>query len=368
MRKRRLKVKHRLLKIAPDLIALLLANIFIVWFWFDATKKYEFENQGFLWVLLIVPIIGIWLTYKKFKEHPTVKLSSYGFIPKPKFPFARNMYAVGTAIILVSIGLFIIAIARPQTSSSWENKSTEGIDIIIAMDISASMLAKDFDPNRLEASKEVAKDFIDERPNDRVGLVVYEGEAFTQCPLTTDHRVLTDLMDDIKTGMVEGGTAIGSGLATAVNRLKDSDAKSKVIILLTDGVNNAGNIPPITAAEIASEFGIRVYTIGVGSKGRAMSPVAMAPNGQFRYDLVEVKIDEKVLIKIAEITDAEYFRATDNHSLAEIYEDIDKLEKTKIEVTQHSKKLDRFLSIALIAFGLLIAYYIINVFVLRFTP
>jgi Ca-activated chloride channel family protein len=175
-------------------------------------------------------------------------------------------------------------------------------------------------------------------------------------------------MDDIKTGMVEGGTAIGSGLATAVNRLKNSDAKSKVIILLTDGVNNSGNIPPITAAEIASEFGIRVYTIGVGSKGRALSPVAMAPNGQFRYDLVEVKIDEKVLQEIADITDAEYFRATDNHSLSEIYESIDKLEKTKIEVTQHSKKLDRFLPIALLAFGLLIVFYSINVFVLRFTP
>jgi Ca-activated chloride channel family protein len=361
-------MKHRLIKIAPDLIALLLANAFILWYWFESTQKYEFANPTFLWFLLLVPIMGIWLIYKKFKEHPTVKLSSFGFIPKPKFPITRILYSISTAAILVAIGLFIIAFARPQTSSSWENISTEGIDIVIAMDISASMLAKDFDPNRLEASKEVAKDFIAERPNDRVGLVVYEGEAFTQCPLTTDHRVLTDLMDDIKTGMVEGGTAIGSGLATAVNRLKDSDAKSKVVILLTDGVNNSGNIPPLTAAEIASEFGIRVYTIGVGSKGRAMSPVAMAPNGQFRYDLVEVKIDEKVLQKIADLTDGEYFRATDNHSLAEIYADIDKLEKTKIEVTQHSKKLDRFLNIGLIAFGLLIVYYSINAFVLRFTP
>jgi Ca-activated chloride channel family protein len=361
-------MKHRLIKIAPDLVALLLANALILWYWFESTKKYEFANPGFLWFLLIVPIMGIWLIYKKYKNHPTIKLSSFGFIPKPSFPFARLMYALQSFLLLLSIGLFIIAIARPQTSSSWENISTEGIDIVIAMDISASMLAKDFDPNRLEASKEVAKSFIAERPNDRVGLVVYEGEAFTQCPLTTDHRVLTDLMDDIKTGMVEGGTAIGSGLSTAVNRLKDSEAKSKVIILLTDGVNNSGNIPPITAAEIASEFGIRVYTIGVGSKGRAMSPVAMAPNGQFRYDLVEVKIDEKVLQKIADITDGEYFRATDNHSLAEIYANIDKLEKTKIEVTQHSKKLDRFLKIAGIAFGLLIAAYIINVFILRFTP
>lgn len=361
-------MKHKLIKLAPDLIALLLTNAFIVWYWFESTVKYEFANPALLWALLIVPVMGIWLIYKKFREHPTVNLSSYGFIPKAKLPFAQIMYALSSALVLVSIGLFIIAIARPQTSSSWENISTEGIDIIIAMDISASMLAKDFDPNRLEASKEVAKSFIAERPNDRVGLVVYEGEAFTQCPLTTDHRVLTNLMNDIKTGMVEGGTAIGSGLATAINRLKDSDAKSKVIILLTDGVNNSGNIPPITAAEIASEFGIRVYTIGVGSQGRALSPVAMAPNGQFRYDMVEVKIDEKVLQKIADLTEGEYFRATDNHSLSDIYQNIDKLEKTKIEVTQHSKKLDRFLNIALIAFGLLIGYFIIRIFILRFTP
>jgi Ca-activated chloride channel family protein len=361
-------MKHRLLKIVPDLLALLLATAFILWFWFESTRKFEFNNPGLLWFLLIVPIIGIWLIYKKYKEHPTVKLSSFGFLPRQKLPFSRIMYALSSGLTLVAIGMFIIAIARPQTSRSWENISTEGIDIVIAMDISASMLAKDFDPNRLEASKQVAKNFIAERPNDRVGLVVYEGEAFTQCPLTTDHRVLTDLMGDIKTGMVEGGTAIGSGLATAVNRLKKSEAQSKVIILLTDGVNNSGNIPPITAAEIASEFGIRVYTIGVGTKGRAMSPVAMAPNGQYRYDLVEVKIDEKVLQKIAEITDGEYFRATDNHSLAEIYQDIDKLEKTKIEVTQHSKKLDRFLNIAIIAFGLLIGAYIIRTLVLRFTP
>jgi Ca-activated chloride channel family protein len=361
-------MKHRLIKIAPDLVTLILANLLIVWYWFEASNKFEFVNPLILWGLLIVPFVGIWLIYKKLREHPTVKLSSFGFIPAPYFPFARVMYALSSGFILVSIGLFIIALARPQTSSSWENISTEGIDIVIAMDISASMLAKDFDPNRLEASKEVAKSFIGERPNDRVGLVVYEGEAFTQCPLTSDHRVLIDLLGDIKTGMVEGGTAIGSGLATAVNRLKDSDAKSKVVILLTDGVNNSGNIPPITAAEIASEFGIRVYTIGVGSQGRAMSPVAMAPNGQYRYDLVEVKIDEKVLQKIADLTDGKYFRATDNHSLAEIYQDIDKLEKTKIEVTQHSKKLDRFSSMALIAFGLLIGYYLIQVFVLRFTP
>ena len=361
-------MKHRLLKILPDLLALFISNAVVLWYLYRLEAAYEFKDPYLLWLLVLVPLLGIWLIYKKFKEHPTVKLSSFGFIPKQRYPLAQILYALGSAATLISIGFFILAMARPQSSKSWENISTEGIDIVIAMDISASMLAKDFDPNRLEASKEVAKDFIAERPNDRVGLVVYEGEAFTQCPLTTDHRVLRDLMDDIRTGMVEGGTAIGSGLATAVNRLKDSDAKSKVVILLTDGVNNSGNIPPITAAEIASEFGIRVYTIGVGSKGRALSPVAMAPNGQFRYDLVEVKIDEKVLQKIADLTDAQYFRATDNHSLAEIYQDIDKLEKTKIEVTQHSKKLDYFLPLTIIGFVALVFALAIRIFVLRFTP
>ena len=361
-------MKHKLIKLAPDLIALLASNAVVLWLWFNAAKIYEFETPLFLWGLFIVPLLGIWLIYKKYKEHPTVKLSSYGFIPMPDFALSKYLTALTNAMILIAVGIFFIVLARPQTSRSWENISTEGIDIVIAMDISASMLAKDFQPNRLEASKEVAIRFIEERPTDRVGLVVYEGESFTQCPLTTDHRVLINLMSEIKTGMVEGGTAIGSGLATAVNRLKDSEAKSKVIILLTDGVNNSGNIPPLTAAEIASKFGIRVYTIGVGSIGRAYSPVSITPSGQYRYDLVEVKIDEKVLIKIAEITDGEYFRATDNHSLADIYKNIDKLEKTKIEVTQHSRKSDRFFNLALIALGLVLGSYVLNIVVLRFTP
>ena len=206
-------MKHRLMKILPDLIALLLANGVVLFYLYRLEERFEFKDPFFLWGLFLVPLLGIWLIYKKFKEHPTVKLSSFGFIPKQRYPFAQIIYALGSALYLVALGFFILAMARPQTSESWENISKEGIDIVIAMDISASMLAKDFDPNRLEASKAVAKDFIKERPNDRVGLVVYEGEAFTQCPLTSDHRVLRDLMDDIRTGMVEGGTAIGSGLA-----------------------------------------------------------------------------------------------------------------------------------------------------------
>jgi len=353
---------------APDLVALVLSNALVLWLWSRTSTMYEFVNPFFAWGLFIVPILGIWLVYKKNKNHPTVRLSSFGFLPKNKFSLSHIFVPVINFLLLLAVGVFFIVLARPQTSKSWENISTEGIDIVIASDISASMLAKDFSPNRLEASKEVAIQFIKERPTDRVGLVVYEGEAFTQCPLTTDHRVLINLIGDIKTGMVQGGTAIGSGLATSVNRLKDSDAKSKVIILLTDGVNNSGNIPPVTAAEIARDYGIRVYTIGVGSMGKAYSPVSILPNGQYRYDLVEVKIDENVLEQIAEITDGKYFRATDNESLTNIYKEIDKLEKTKIEVTQHSKKSDVFLNLAMLASALVFGAYLIKIVFLRFTP
>ena len=264
--------------------------------------------------------------------------------------------------------MIIIALARPQSNLSWQNVSTEGIDIVVAMDISASMLAQDFQPNRLESSKQVAIDFIEARPNDRMGLVVYEGESFTQSPLTTDHRVLVNLFKDVKTGMVEGGTAIGMGLATAVNRLKESDAKSKVIILLTDGVNNAGSIAPITAAEIAKEFGIRVYTIGVGSEGRALSPVAVFPDGRYKYDYIDVKIDEATLQEIAKLTDATYFRATDEKALAKIYAQIDRLEKTKINVTEHSRKSEEYYLIALIGSILLISEFFFRKTILQTLP
>lgn len=361
-------MKHKLIRLLPDLIGLFVANAAVLWMWFKAAEIYEFASPVFLWGLLIIPLIGIWLIYKKQKEHPRVTLSSFGFFPKNNFDVAGYLKALSHALLLISIGAFLLVLARPQTSRSWENISTEGIDIVIAMDISASMLAKDFQPNRLEASKDVAAEFIKERPTDRVGLVVYEGEAFTQCPLTTDHRVLVDLLAEIKTGMVDGGTAIGSGLSTAINRLKDSEAKSKVIILLTDGVNNSGNIPPLTAAEIAREFDIRVYTIGVGTMGRAYSPVSITPGGQYRYELVEVKIDEEVLQQIASLTDGEYFRATNNQSLEDIYKQIDQLEKTKIEVTQHSKKSDRFIDLALWGTGVLLLSFLINLTFLRFTP
>jgi Ca-activated chloride channel family protein len=241
---------------------------------------------------------------------------------------------------VLAIGLVIIVIARPQSTNRWQNVTTEGIDIMIALDISGSMLAQDFTPDRLEASKDVAIQFISGRPNDRIGLVVFSGESFTQCPLTTDHAVLINLFKEVKSGMIEDGTAIGLGLATAVNRLKDSKARSKVIILLTDGVNNRGEIDPLTAAEIAKSYGIRVYTIGMGSRGTAPYPV-QTPFG-IQYQNMKVEIDEGVLKEIANLTDGEYFRATDNSKLEQIYHEIDQLEKSKIDVKEYSSKSEEF--------------------------
>jgi Ca-activated chloride channel family protein len=269
-------------------------------------------------------------------------------ITKSMLPRFRHL-----SIILRSLAMaaLIIALARPQSSLSWQDTTTEGIDIVIASDISGSMLAEDFKPNRLEAGKNIAIDFIQNRPNDRIGLVVFSGESFTQCPLTIDHSVLVNLYADIKNGMIEDGTAIGMGLATAVNRLKDSEAKSKVVILLTDGSNNSGSIPPVTAAEIAKQFGVRVYTVGIGTNGYAPYPV-QTPMG-VQYQRMKVDIDEGTLSKIATITGGKYFRATNNSALKDIYEQIDKLEKAKIDVTQYRKKTERFLPFAIIALALL---------------
>lgn len=262
-------------------------------------------------------------------------------------------------IVLRSLALLalIVALARPQSSFSWQNTTTEGIDIVIATDISGSMLARDFVPNRLEAGKQIAIDFIKDRPDDRIGLVVFSGESFTQCPLTIDHDVLVNLFQDIHNGMIDDGTAIGMGLATAVNRLKGSEAKSKVVILLTDGSNNAGSISPLTAAEIARQFNVRVYTVGVGTKGYAPYPV-MTPFGDVQYQRMKVDIDEPTLSKIASVTGGKYFRATDNRKLKDIYEQIDKMEKAKIDVTQYHKKTELFLPFAVFALLLLLLEFI----------
>jgi Ca-activated chloride channel family protein len=242
----------------------------------------------------------------------------------------------------------VVALARPQSTNSWENSTTEGIDIMMSLDISSSMLALDLKPDRLQAAKEVAASFIAGRPTDNIGLVVFAGESFTQCPLTTDHAVLLNLLKDVECGMILDGTAIGHGIATAVSRLKDSQAKSKVIILLTDGTNNRGEIAPVTAAEIAKSFGIRVYTIAVGTKGEALYPDPYHPGG---YVTMPVEIDEQTLTQIAQITGGQYFRATNNKSLKSIYEEIDQMEKTKISVQTYNKKTEEF---ALFAMGALL--------------
>ncbi|MBG0859902.1 MAG: VWA domain-containing protein, partial [Bacteroidales bacterium] len=267
------------------------------------------------------------------------------------------------ALRALAVTLLVIVLARPQKTGIFQDVTTEGIDIILTLDISGSMLARDFRPDRLEASKNVATEFISGRPYDRMGLVVFSGESFTQCPLTTDHAVLINLMREIKSGMIEDGTAIGMGLATAVSRIKDSEAKSKVIILLTDGVNNRGEIAPSTAADIAKTFGIRVYTIGVGTQGMAPYPV-QTPVG-IQYQDMPVEIDEAILREIASKTGGRYFRATDNNKLIQVYGEIDKLEKSKIDVKQLTRKEEKYMLPAIIAFSLLAFEVLVRLTIFR---
>jgi Ca-activated chloride channel family protein len=313
-------------------------------------REITFANPNFFWLLLIIPLMIIWYIFREKKLYGTIKITTTKSFNSSPITFFRHSLLV---LRCISLAALITAIARPQTSLSWQDVTTEGIDIVIALDISGSMLAEDFKPNRLEASKQVAMDFISERPYDRIGLVIYAGESFTQCPLTTDHDVLLNLFDGIQNGMIEDGTAIGMGLATSVSRLKDSKAISKVAIILTDGSNNRGSIPPVTAAEIAQEFGIRVYTVGVGSNGTARTPM-QDQFGRTVYQNVPVKIDEKTLKEIAQIADGQYFRATNKKSLEKIYKEIDKLEKSKIEVTEYKKKSEKFWPFALASVILLL--------------
>ncbi|MDB4533608.1 VWA domain-containing protein [Vicingaceae bacterium] len=319
-------------------------------------REISFANPEFFWALLIIPLMIIWYILRQKKLYGTIKISTTeGFSNSPIVLFRHSLIIFR----ILGVAALIVALARPQTSLSWQDVTTEGIDIAIAIDISGSMLAEDFKPNRLEASKQVAMDFISERPYDRIGLVVYAGESFTQCPLTTDHDVLLNLFEGIQNGMIEDGTAIGMGLATSVSRLKDSDAISKVVILLTDGSNNRGSIPPVTAAEIANEFGIRVYTVGVGSNGMAPTPYK-DQFGRTQYQNVEVKIDEKTLKEIADITDGQYFRATNKESLESIYKEIDKLEKSKIEVTEYKNKSEKFVPFAVLSVILLLLEFLLR--------
>ncbi len=306
-----------------------------------------FENGWFLWFLLVIPLLVAYYVYRQGKANAPVKLSTATFLDGGRKTFRHYLRHMLFALRLAAVALVIIVIARPQNVDKWQSSTTEGIDIILAIDVSGSMLARDFNPDRLEASKNVATEFISGRPYDRIGLTVFSGESFTQCPLTTDHAVLINLLREIKSGIIEDGTAIGVGLATAINRIKDSDAISKVIILLTDGVNNMGSIDPVTASEIAKTFGIRVYTVGVGSMGYADYPV-QTPFGM-RYQKMQVEIDEALLKRIAEMTGGQYFRAVDNTSLQKVYAEIDKLEKSKIETREHSKREETFMPWAMAA-------------------
>jgi len=329
-------------------------------------KDLTFHNPELLFLLVLLVPYVVWYVFKHNQAEATIQVSSISGLKqagKSMKPFFRHVLY---GFRVLAIALLIIALARPQSTKNWKDVTTEGIDIVLALDISSSMLARDFDPNRLEASKDIATDFISGRPNDRMGLVVFSGESFTQCPLTTDHPVLINLFEDIESGMIQDGTAIGMGLATAVNRLKDSDAHSKVIILLTDGVNNRGSIAPATAAEIAKTFDIRVYTIGVGSRGNAPFPV-QTPYG-VKYRDMEVEIDEAMLKDIAGTTNGKYFRATDNQKLKNIYEEIDKLEKSKIQVKEYSEKSEEFFWFALIGGLLLLLEIILKLTVLRRIP
>ncbi|MGA9325546.1 MAG: VWA domain-containing protein [Salegentibacter sp.] len=316
--------------------------------------NFTFENPEFFWLLLLLPLAIAWYFWKRNRQTAELRISSIkGF--KAKGSLLARIKPVLFVLRLIALALIITAMARPRTVDvSTKTSSTRGIDIVMAIDVSASMLARDLKPDRLDALKEVGSDFIKGRPNDRIGLVVYAGESFTKTPITSDKRIVLNSLHDIKyTNVLQSGTAIGSGLATAVNRLKDSKAKSKVIILLTDGVNNSGFIDPKIASELAVEFGIKVYTIGVGSNGMALSPVAVLPNGRIQYGNVQVEIDEDLLKQIAKETGGKYFRATDNEKLKEIYKEIDSLEKTKIEEFKYYNYDEEYRPLALLAFGLL---------------
>jgi Ca-activated chloride channel homolog len=310
-----------------------------------------FAQPLFLWLLLLIPGIVAYYLLRQQKTSASLQMPGLQQFKNYRDTFRNYLRYILFGLKVLAITLLIFVLARPQKTDRFQNSTTEGIDIILTIDISGSMLARDFKPDRLEASKNVATEFISGRPNDRIGLVVFSRESFTQCPLTTDHAVLINLMREIKSGMIEDGTALGNGLATAVNRIKDSQAKSKVIILLTDGVNNMGEVAPSTAADIAKTFGIRVYTIGVGSQGTAPYPV-QTPYGM-QFQIMPVEIDEAILQDIATKTGGRYFRATDNNKLVQVYGEIDKLEKSKIDEKQFTRRQEKFLFPALIAFILL---------------
>ena len=326
-----------------------------------------FEYPALLWLLLLLfPIVAIYI-YREYKGlRPWLKVSTIMPLSTKGGGIRRALRHIPFILTCVAIAAMVLAIARPRSSSTFEHVDTEGIDIILALDVSTSMLARDFTPDRINAAKDIAIRFVAERPSDRIGVVVFAGESYTQCPVTTDRATLINLIKEIECGRIEDGTAIGNGLATAVARLKDSDAKSKVIILLTDGVNNSGEISPKMAAEIAKTYGIRVYTIGVGAMGTAPYPY-MTPYGPQLVN-VEVQIDEPLLKEIAQGTDGKYFRATDNTKLLEIYGEINKMEKNKVQVDSFPLYKELYMPFALAALLALALGLVLKLFVIKYLP
>ena len=330
----------------------------------------EFANKEYLFLLLlIIPYLIWYLMYRK-KSEPTMRMSdtrAYRYAPRS---WRVTLMPIQLLLRLAVFVLLVVVLARPQTQNSWKNETMEGIDIMLAMDVSTSMLAEDLKPNRIEAAKQVAADFVIGRPNDNIGLTIFAGEAFTQCPMTTDHASLLNLLHNVRTDiaqrLIEDGTAIGMGLANAVSRLKDSKAKSKVVILLTDGSNNRGDLSPMTAAEIAKSFGIRVYTIGVGTNKVAPYPMPVA--GGVQYVNIPVEIDTKMLSDIAAATDGDFYRATNNKELQQIYKEIDKLEKSKLNVKKYSKRYEAYQPYAIAAIILLLLEILLRITVFRKLP
>ena len=328
-------------------------------------KNIVFANPEFFWLLLLLPLMLLWYWFWNKKSQANVTFSTTIAFKKTK-SWSDALYHLLFVLRMIAIALIVVALARPQThSENAKTKITDGIDIVMAIDVSASMLSQDLKPNRFEALKKVASQFVKDRPNDRIGLVIYAGESYTKTPVTTDKSIILNALSEITYGQIEDGTAIGMGLATAVNRLKESKAKSRVIILLTDGVNNTGFIDPQTAAELAAEYGIKVYTVGIGTNGMALSPYALNADGSIIYRMQQVDIDDPLMKKIAQVTKGRYFRATNNQKLQQIYDEINQMETTKIEEFKYTEVDEKFRWWVLVAGVLLLLEFVLKHTLLR---
>ena len=328
-------------------------------------KNIVFANPEFFWLLLLLPLMLLWYWFWNKKSQANVTFSTTIAFKKTK-SWSDALYHLLFVLRMIAIALIVLALARPQThSENAKTKITDGIDIVMAIDVSASMLSQDLKPNRFEALKKVASQFVKDRPNARIGLVIYAGESYTKTPVTTDKSIILNALSEITYGQIEDGTAIGMGLATAVNRLKESKAKSRVIILLTDGVNNTGFIDPQTAAELAAEYGIKVYTVGIGTNGMALSPYALNADGSIIYRMQQVDIDEPLMKKIAQVTKGRYFRATNNQKLQQIYDEINQMETTKIEEFKYTEVDEKFRWWVLVAGFLLLLEFVLKHTLLR---